>query len=79
MGEFGNGWDGIALTKSDKQAKTLPWAVRYLKCDPENQDVCKQHDEYCAKCWVPRDDGIKPEVEQLSTMGGRVSWHPGWR
>lgn len=79
VGEFGTGMDGIPFTESDKQAVTLPWAVRYMKCAPEHQDVCKNVNAYCAKCWIPRDDGIKPDAEQLEHMSGQVSWHPGWR
>jgi hypothetical protein len=79
VGEFGLGLDGIPFTESDDQAKTLPWAVRYLKCEPEHQDVCKNHNDYCTKCWIPRDDGIKPDAEQAEHIGGQVSWHPGWR
>lgn len=79
VGEYGSGWDGIPFTESEEQVKTLPWAVQYLKCDPDHQDVCKNHNDYCTKCWVPRDDGVKPKAEQLEHMGGQVSWHPGWR
>ena len=78
VGEFGLGLDGVILTESEEQAKTLPWAVRYLQCHPDHASVCKQHDSYCAKCWVPRED-VKPEVEQRDTFGSQVSWHPGWR
>ncbi|CAB9502397.1 expressed unknown protein [Seminavis robusta] len=79
VGEFGLGLDGIPLTTSDEQAETLPWAVRYLKCDPANNDVCKRHDDYCSKCWIDRDDGIKPEATQKEKFAGQVRWHPGWR
>lgn len=79
VGEFGTGMDGIALTESDDQAKTLPWAVQYLKCDASHNDVCKNHDNYCAKCWIDREDKVKPDVEQKAEYGGQVSWHPGWR
>ena len=70
---------GVPYTMSDKQAKTLPWAVQYFQCDAEHNEICKNHDDYCAKCWVNRDDGIKPEAEQRTDYGGQVSWHPGWR
>ncbi|CAB9497414.1 expressed unknown protein [Seminavis robusta] len=79
VGEFGLGLDGIELTTSDEQAKTLPWAVQYLKCDPANQEVCNRHNDYCTKCWIDRDDGIKPEKSQNDKIGGQVKWHPGWR
>lgn len=78
VGEYGVGMDGIALTESDKQAKTLPWAIQYLKCDPLHNDVCKNHNDYCAKCWIDRKDGVKPDVEPQE-FGGQVGWHPGWR
>jgi len=79
VGEFGSGMDGIEATVSDKQAKELPWAVRYLKCEHDAQDICKQNDDYCAKCWIDRDDGVKPEATQLENPKGQVRWHPGWR
>ena len=79
VGEFGTGLIGIPFTESDKQAESLPWAVRYLKCAPEHNDVCKNHNNYCAKCWIPREDGITPAAKQEEKMGGQVSWHPGWR
>lgn len=79
VGEFGLGTDGVQLTESEKQGKRLPWAIQFLQCDPAHVDVCKAHDDYCAKCWIPRKDGIEPEAEQNEDYGGQVSWHPGWR
>jgi hypothetical protein len=79
VGEFGLGLAGIEPTTSDEQAKTLPWAVRYFRCDNAASDVCKRHNAYCSKCWIPRDDGIQPEAQQEDHIGGQVSWHPGWR
>lgn len=79
VGEFGNGMDGIEETTSAQQAETLPYAVRYTKCAQGQQQVCQDAGRYCAKCWIDRDDGVKPETEQLSKPGGQVKWHPGWR
>lgn len=79
VGEFGRGMLGIEMTTSEEQAKTLPWAVQYMACDSENADVCKSQDRYCAKCWVDREDGVKPEEPQQEKVAGQVSWHPGWR
>lgn len=79
VGEYGHGSYGIPLTTSEEQGQTLPWAVQYMKCDANSKDVCKNHDAYCAKCWVDRKDGIKPEAEQKEEFGSQVSWHPGWR
>lgn len=79
VGEFGLGTMGIELTTSEEQAETLPWAVRYMRCGDDAKDVCKKHNSYCAKCWVDREDGIKPEEPQQLNYGGQVSWHPGWR
>jgi len=79
VGEFGIGLDGVILTESEEQAKKLPFAVQYLMCDQEHADVCKQHDKYCAKCWIPREDGVTPEAKQNEKFGSQVSWHPGWR
>ena len=79
VGEFGLGLDGIEKTVSDEQAKKLPWAVQYLVCDSEHQDVCKAQSRYCAHCWIDREDGVKPEAEQSAQYSGQVGWHPGWR
>jgi hypothetical protein len=53
-------------------------AVQYMKCSVDSQKVCKEHNDFCSKCWVTREDGIKPEAPQHENMG-QVSWHPGWR
>lgn len=79
VGEFGRGSFGIEPTTSEEQAETLPWAVQYMKCSDDAKDVCKKHPLYCAKCWVDREDGIRPEEPQNEHFGGQVSWHPGWR
>ena len=79
VGEYGTGMDGIEETTSDEQAKTLPHAVAYTKCAPGKELVCQEAGRYCAKCWIDRDDGVKPETNQAATPGGQVKWHPGWR
>jgi hypothetical protein len=50
-----------------------------MKCARDNQDVCKRSEKYCAKCWIDREDGVKPEAKQSADYGSQVSWHPGWR
>ena len=81
VGEFGQATDGILETESAEQAKTIPWAARYMKCKDEAQYVCQEEPRFCSKCWCDRDDGIKPEKGQVShaKAKGQVKWHPGWR
>jgi hypothetical protein len=79
VGEFGQATDGIVETESAEQAKTIPWAARYMKCKDEVQTVCQEEPRFCSNCWYDRDDGIKPEKGQLDRPKGQVKWHPGWR
>jgi hypothetical protein len=79
VGVWGQATDGIAEVESAEQAKEIPWAARYMKCKPEVQDLCNNEPRFCAKCWIDRDDGIKPDFKQLDRPKGQVKWHPGWR
>ena len=79
VGEFGQATDGIVEVESAEQAKTIPWAARYMKCKDEVQSLCQEEPRFCSKCWYDRDDGIKPEKGQLDPPKGQVKWHPGWR
>mmetsp|Transcript_10637 Transcript_10637/g.26864 ORF Transcript_10637/g.26864 Transcript_10637/m.26864 type:complete len:672 (-) Transcript_10637:1123-3138(-) len=79
VGEWGDAMDGILEVESVEQAKTIPWAARYLKCKDDVQDLCKEEPRFCAKCWIDRDDGIVPDAKQRDSPRGQVKWHPGWR
>jgi hypothetical protein len=81
VGEFGQGTDGVIEVTGEEQAKTVPFASRYLKCSNERQDLCKDEPRYCTQCWIPRND-IDPEKmfkSKFAKFGGQVKWHPGWR
>jgi hypothetical protein len=80
VGDFGTGTDGVIEVEDEEQAKTVPFASRYMKCSKGRQDLCTAAPRFCAKCWVPRDD-IDPVKlgYKLGKIGGQVKWHPGWR
>ena len=78
-GSEGNNYSGFPVTTSDQQAATLPYAAQYLTCSPDFKNACNSPDnKYSSKCWVDRDD-FTPSKRQLPVVGGRASWHPGWR
>ena len=79
VGDWGTAMDGITEVEDLEQAKTIPWAARYLKCKEEVNHLCQEEPRYCAKCWIDRTDKIVPEVKQLDHPKGQVKWHPGWR
>jgi hypothetical protein len=81
VGDFGYGTDGVIPVVSEEQAKTVPFASRYLKCSKERQDLCSAEPRYCTKCWIPRDDidPVKFPGYKEGKFGGQVKWHPGWR
>jgi len=79
VGEWGTAMDGIVEVEDLEQAKTIPWAARYLKCKDEVMDLCQAEPRFCSKCWIDRADKIVPETEQLGKPKGQVKWHPGWR
>jgi len=79
VGDWGTAMDGMPKVESLEQAKDLPWAARYMKCQDEVEDLCKEEPRFCAKCWIDRDDNIVPEAKQLNQPKGQVKWHPGWR
>lgn len=80
VGELGNGKDGIEPVVSEAHAQTLPYAARYMKCDPEQRDLCENKPKYCCVCWVERDDVPEDSFNHIKDQpGGQVKWHPGWR
>ena len=64
------------ITTSEEQAKTLPWAARYNKCEPGAAALCKAQ-EYDGKCWVVERDDYTPGTKQEPLVGGQAKWHPG--
>jgi hypothetical protein len=79
VGDWGTAMDGIAEVESLEQAKEIPWAARFMKCKSEVGDLCKEEPRFCSKCWIDRDDNIKPKKKQWDKPKGQVKWHPGWR
>jgi hypothetical protein len=79
VGQWGAATDGIIAVESVEQAKSVPWAARYMTCTEEAADLCKEEPRFCSTCWIDREDGIKPEKDQLTSPKGQVKWHPGWR
>ncbi len=77
VGEFGFGGDGILQITSAEQANSIPWAAPYLNCSKDVESICRDEPRFCSKCWIDRDDGVKPAANQKMTGG--VKWHPGWR
>lgn len=77
IGALGSGMKGIPLTQSEEQAHLIPYAARYLNCDREVRDLCEEN-KYNAVCWIERPD-VKPRTPQDKIVGGRASWHPGFR
>lgn len=81
VGEFGVGSDGIILSESEDQVKQLPYAVQYMKCATERQDLCASEPRFCVNCWVKRPDIDEKKMfpSMKDRPGGQVRWHPGWR
>ena len=84
IGRFGTALYGVNLTTSTDMVETLPHASQYLHCDANAMGVCRQApDEYCAKCWIPRDDIPDPKAlfpklaDQVPDQ--KRTWNPGWR
>ena len=79
VGGLGSGISGVFVTTDEKQAETLPWAVRFLNCAKERLDLCDSNKRRI-QCWVDREDVIPPTKQQegIRTTGG-AGWHPGFR
>jgi hypothetical protein len=79
IGEFGWGTDALLEATTKEEFDALPYAQKGMKCDEAVQSLCDAESRFCAKCWIDRDDGIKPEKAQINNPKGQVKWHPGWR
>lgn len=79
VGEFGWGTDALLEATTKEEFEALPYAQKGMKCAEGIQSMCDEEPRFCAKCWIDRDDGIKPDMNQLSQPKGQVKWHPGWR
>lgn len=82
VGEVGYGWDYVFQTKSLEQARSLPYAIRYMKCPRNEPDLCKTDPPFCTYCWLNRADIPNPDslFDQIKDKpSGQVRWHPGWR
>lgn len=75
----GSAMSGIKDTIDEDQAATMPFAARYIKCDPNSHDLCEANEHrFRAQCWIDRDD-VTPPTTQKDKPGGQVKWHPGFR
>lgn len=71
-----NGHSGVPVVTSLDQAKTLPWAAQEFVCASEVKDLCNRG--LLDRCWVDRSD-FTPPTAQAGHVGGKASWHPGYR
>lgn len=76
-GMYGTGVAGAPKIMKAEDAHTIPWAARYLSCDNELKQLCKEN-EFNGTCWIEREDW-NPDWKQKAEPGGRASWHPGFR
>lgn len=63
--------------KNPSFAEKVPWAARFVKCDAEIHEYCREM-EYNGTCWIDRPD-YEPVTKQKAAPGGRASWHPGFK
>lgn len=83
VGSWGTGMAGIVETTSVEQAKTLPKAVRDMRCATGAEDICRAAPRFCAFCWLRND--LDPTslgfsgIRDSNHIGGQVRWHPGWQ
>lgn len=71
--------DCIPESEDSEQAKTLPFAVRYLKCPPGSKEICDDNENrFRSICWMDRDD-VTPPTQQRDKPASQVEWHPGFR
>ena len=79
VGEFGTDLRAFAESIDEDQATTLPHAIQFLNCPQKSISICNKDDNrYRSECWIDRDD-VKPGRTQGAFVGGRASWHPGFR
>jgi hypothetical protein len=89
----GNRGVGRATTRED--IDKMPYAMRYMKCDPALDNAYCKAMEYNSTCWIhpsvsngsnssssksKNDNRIPiPSALQREYPGGRAKWHPGFR
>ena len=61
----------VPTTVDEEQAKAVPWALRFMKCESENQELCNEA-KYNSICWEPRVN-VTPSVQQAAHPEGQVS------
>ena len=75
---IGRGTFGIKQAFDLTDIEEIPWAARYMKCDHNINDICKDH-HYIARCWDQNRTDITPVTRQEKFPKGRAKWHPGSR
>lgn len=79
VGDIGTDKTKITMTTGEVQGKSLPFAVQFLNCEATVKALCNNDkNRYRSTCWIPRND-FTPERKQDGFVGGRASWHPGFR
>lgn len=73
-------FDFFPLTTGIDQVETLPYATRYMRCDPSVVSMCGSRglDKYHCSCWEKRTD-VETQTKIGPQVGGQASWHPGDR
>ena len=70
---------GVPVTVDAKSAEKLPWAVRYLICDPKQKNLCDDpKQKFQSKCWIERKD-IKPPTIQAATIENKLKNNIGFK
>jgi hypothetical protein len=77
-GMWGAGMNEMPLTKDAAQVKTIPFASRYLNCDKDAGDLCKNN-RFRAICMLKDKLNVTVTTNQRSEPSGQASWHPGNR
>lgn len=75
---YGKGLGPIPAITDPTTVDEIPWAARYLKCDPDWKSLCEEN-KYNGTCWIDRPDGFEPPTPQNDVPGGAASWHDGNR
>lgn len=75
---YGLGLGPIPEVTDPTTVGEIPWAARYLKCDSDWLNLCRDN-KFNGTCWIERPDNFEPPTAQKGEPGGRASWHDGNR
>jgi hypothetical protein len=77
-GMWGSGLHNMPLTEDAVQVETIPFAARYLNCDKDAGNLCKNN-RFRAICFLEDTMNVTVTHKQRSEPSGQASWHPGNR